>query len=164
MCVTTKLFADDVTMYSSICHDNSSSNFRLALNSVNKWSHDWQLAIFMVESNILKLGKSIETDFFISNVEPIVSVDSVKSLGITLNSTLNFTPHIHEIVVKTKRSASMIFRCFNSRYVPSLMSAFKIYVRPMVEYATPVWSPYTVQSITLVEDVQRSFTRRLPGS
>ena len=33
----------------------------------------------------------------------------------------------------------------------------------MVEYATPVWSPYTLQSITLVEDVQRSFTRRLPG-
>ena len=33
----------------------------------------------------------------------------------------------------------------------------------MVEYATPVWSPYTVQSITQVEDVQRAFTRRLPG-
>ena len=64
LCVTTKLFADDVTMYSSICHDNSSSNFQLALNSVNKWSHDWQLAISMVKSNILKLGKSIETDFF----------------------------------------------------------------------------------------------------
>ena len=33
----------------------------------------------------------------------------------------------------------------------------------MVEYATPVWSPYTVQSMTQVEDVQRAFTRRLPG-
>ena len=33
----------------------------------------------------------------------------------------------------------------------------------MVEYATPIWSPYTVQYITIVEDVQCSFTRRLPG-
>ena len=33
----------------------------------------------------------------------------------------------------------------------------------MVEYGTPVWSPYTVQSITQVESVQRAFTKRLPG-
>ena len=33
----------------------------------------------------------------------------------------------------------------------------------MVEYAAPAWSPYTVQSMTQVEDVQRAFTRRLPG-
>ena len=43
------------------------------------------------------------------------------------------------------------------------MNAFKICVRPMVEYETPVWSPYTVQSITQVENVQRAFTKRLPG-
>ena len=33
----------------------------------------------------------------------------------------------------------------------------------MVEYGDPIWSPYTIQYITMVEDVQRSLTRRLPG-
>jgi len=31
------------------------------------------------------------------------------------------------------------------------------------EYATPVWSPFTVADITKIETVQRSFTERLPG-
>ena len=66
-------------------------------------------------------------------------------------------------LTRAKRSAALIFRCFNSHHVPSLANAFKIYMRPMVEYATSVCSPYTVQSITQVEDVQRAFTRRLPG-
>jgi len=39
------------------------------------------------------------------------------------------------------------------------------YVRPLLEYATPVWSPYTITNITKIESVgqQRSFTKRLPG-
>jgi hypothetical protein len=83
-------------------------------------------------------------------------------LGITLNCSLTFSSHINDIVSRAKRSASLIFRCFNF-HVPSLVNAFKIYVRPMVEYRTPVWSPYMVKSITQVESVLRAFTKRLPG-
>jgi len=36
-------------------------------------------------------------------------------------------------------------------------------VRPLVEYATPVWSPYQIGLIDGIERVQRSFTKRLPG-
>ena len=38
-----------------------------------------------------------------------------------------------------------------------------VYVRPLVKYSTQIWSPHTVQLTTLIEDFQRSFTRRLPG-
>ena len=160
--VTVKLFADDVTMYSNICHENSCSDFQSSLNLIKQWSHDWQLIISVVKSNIIIMGSNIDADFFLDDTKPLTCVDSLKSLGVTLNS-LTFSDHINDIVTRAKRSASLIFRCFNSHHVPSLTNAFKIYVRPMVEYATPVWSPYTVQSITQVEDVQRAFTRRLPG-
>ena len=33
----------------------------------------------------------------------------------------------------------------------------------ILEYATLVWSPYTVTDIAKTESVQRSFTKRLPG-
>ena len=41
--------------------------------------------------------------------------------------------------------------------------AFITYVRPLLEYATTVWSPYTLTDISKIESVQRSFTKRLPG-
>jgi len=37
------------------------------------------------------------------------------------------------------------------------------YVRPLVEYCSPVWSPSTIGQIKRVESVQKVFTKKLPG-
>ena len=43
------------------------------------------------------------------------------------------------------------------------MRAFKVYVRPIIEYASCEWSPYRVNQVKQIESVQRKFTKRLPG-
>ena len=58
---------------------------------------------------------------------------------------------------------ALIHRCFLSRCSSNLIRAYKTYVRPLVEYAPQVWSPHTKSLLGLVEGVQRSFTKRLPG-
>ena len=40
---------------------------------------------------------------------------------------------------------------------------FKIYIRPILEYNSCVWSPRWLKDIDLIESIQRSFTRRIPG-
>ena len=47
--------------------------------------------------------------------------------------------------------------------VVNLKRAFITYVRPLLEYASPVWSPSHIYLINEIESVQRSFTERLPG-
>ena len=37
------------------------------------------------------------------------------------------------------------------------------YVRPILEYVSVVWSPLHVYLKDLIENVQRNFTKRLPG-
>ena len=54
-------------------------------------------------------------------------------------------------------------RCFHSRDPGVLTKAFVVYVRPTVEYCSPVWSPCTVLNINNIESVQRTFTKRLSG-
>ena len=41
--------------------------------------------------------------------------------------------------------------------------AFIVYVRPIVEYNSVIWSPVAKRDIELVEKVQRRFTKRLRG-
>jgi len=41
--------------------------------------------------------------------------------------------------------------------------ACKVYVRPLLEYASQAWSPYKLKDINRTESVQRHFTKRLPG-
>jgi hypothetical protein len=43
------------------------------------------------------------------------------------------------------------------------MRLFKAYVRPTLEYASPVWSPVAVGLTRDLENVQRRFTKRLCG-
>ena len=44
-----------------------------------------------------------------------------------------------------------------------LSKAFVVYVRPLLEYYSPVWSPVYTSDISLIEAVQRRFTKRVPG-
>jgi len=45
----------------------------------------------------------------------------------------------------------------------TLIRAFKVYVRLILEYASCTWSPHHILKIQQVETVQRKFTKRLPG-
>jgi len=45
------------------------------------------------------------------------------------------------MVAKALMRASQILRCFLSRDPLILIRAFNVYVRPIVEYCSPVWSP-----------------------
>ena len=54
--------------------------------------------------------------------------------------------------------AVQIWRCFLCKDVSDLILAFTVYVRPMMEYCSPLWSTCKPARI-----VQRRFTKRLPG-
>jgi hypothetical protein len=41
--------------------------------------------------------------------------------------------------------------------------AFNVYVRPLVQFNSVIWSPCLKQDIEAIERVQRCFTKRLPG-
>ena len=55
----------------------------------------------------------------------------------------------------------MILRAFTTKNVTVLSRLFKIYVRPMLEYNSYVWSPHTASSVNFIENVQRRFTKRI---
>ena len=44
-----------------------------------------------------------------------------------------------------------------------LKRAFSVYVRPIVEYVSPVWCPHLMKYITTIERVQRIFTKFVPS-
>ena len=57
----------------------------------------------------------------------------------------------------------MILKCFLSRDKVLLFRACTVYVRPILEYCSNVWSPYRLCDIRRLESVQRRFTKKLAG-
>ena len=58
---TTKIFADDVKLYTELSPQNSSFNLQKNLDLNHQWSALWQLTISYSKCNILFLGKSDST-------------------------------------------------------------------------------------------------------
>ena len=159
---TAKLFADDIKLYSSFSNI-SPSNLQSQLNIIQLWSSTWQLKISHSKCNILPIGPHLASNtFHIDNID-ISTVEHSIDLGITIDSKLSFHQHINNIVCKANQRKSLILRCFLSRSPSNLVRAFKIYVRPLLEYASTTWSPSYITQIIAIESVQRDFTRRVPG-
>ena len=81
---------------------------------------------------------------------------------VTHTRDLSLSVHITDIVSKAHQRAGLILRTFIYRDIHLFMRAFMVYVRPIVEYNSIIWSSYTVRDIDAVQSVQRRFTKRLP--
>ena len=78
-------------------------------------------------------------------------------------SHLSPSTHVSDIVSRVYKRAPAIFTVVLSRDIRLLVRAFKVYVRPLLEHDSVIWSPNTLQDIDAMECVQRRFTTRLLG-
>lgn len=87
----------------------------------------------------------------------------MRDLGILVDPKLSFTSHCQYIAKKASMRINAIFRSFQTRETSFLIDMYKIFVRPILEYATTCWSPFLAKDVRLIESVQRTFTRRIPA-
>ena len=165
--VKIKLFADDCKIYAEIVDFTDIAHLQDALNKLVEWSKIWQLDIAIDKCCMLSIGRCHQSTssphtYTISDI-PLPTVDHCRDLGIIVSDNLQPRLHINTIVAKASQRSNAILRCFLSRDVNVLIQAFKVYVRPLLEFNTTVWSPTLKKDIIAVERVQRSFTKRLPG-
>jgi hypothetical protein len=74
-----------------------------------------------------------------------------------------FDSHIETSVNKSKRMMGQIFRVFKSRDAKIMIPLFKALVLPVIEYCSVLTSPYKLEEINQLEQVQRYFTTRING-
>ena len=135
----------------------------LYLFLLSRWATDWQLNISINKCAVLHLGrKNLFYDYAIDG-SLLPSVREMRDLGVKVDSRLCFSAHYADIAAKAHQRAGLIVRCFKSRDPFLLFRAFTVYVRPILEYCSPVWSPVYKKDIIKLETVQRRFTKKLRG-
>ena len=67
--------------------------------------------------------------------------------------------HINRIVQQASFISYRIIKSFRSKNIWVLLKLYKTYVRPKLEYNTPVWSPYLLKDVNAIENVQKRFTK-----
>lgn len=94
-----------------------------------------------------------------SQGEPLHRVTEYKYLGILITSDLSWTPHIKKVVGKANQRLGYIRRVLKLASPATKLTAYKVLVRPILEYACEVWDPYLKDSVSKLEQVQRRALR-----
>ena len=80
-------------------------------------------------------------------------------LGVTINQNLTWYNHIINICNKAYATRAFLQRNLRQCSPTIKALAYKTYVRPIVEYASVVWSPHVKGDISMLEMVQRRAAR-----
>ena len=85
-----------------------------------------------------------------------------KDLGVYVDSELSFEYHITNIAKKGNQTAGLLW--WTLQYVDENMfkTLYKTMICSHLEYAAPVWSPYTWKLAEDQENVQRRATKGVP--
>ena len=96
--------------------------------------------------------------YYLSKTE-LRFVDSYKDLGVNMPRDLSWSNHVDVIVNKASRVLGLLKRTVGSKNKEIFSMLYKSLVRPILEYACPVWSPHLVKDILAIEKVQRRASR-----
>jgi ribonucleases P/MRP protein subunit RPP40 len=157
------LFADDLKLCKEISSPLDIQLLQADLDRVHKWSQTWQLKLNTSKSSCIQIGPNpIPTAYTLNNT-PLDTVQTQRDLGITVASSNKSSAHCRAIANKALSALQIITRCFHNRSLSFQIQLYKIYVRPIIEFASPTWSPHLQSDIRTIEKVQRIFTRYIPS-
>ena len=109
----------------------------------------------------LHYGNQSTSSYFTGDGKIIQTKTTLKDLGVTLSDDATFKQHILNTVEKARILIGWIMRTFNSREQDVMLTLWKSLVIPHIDYCSQLWSPNEVNLIQQIEDLQKSFTRRI---
>ena len=165
------MFADDVKIYRNVSCAADADLLQDDLHRLCRWSHVWKLSLnpAKCKSFRITLKKShIETTYFVGNTA-LEHVDTIRDLGVILDSKLTFRPHIESTIKKANRALGLLIRSFQTPKLRGYINlatvrvSYYAHVRSVLEYCSVVWAGAAKTHLDRIERVQFRFMRWLNG-
>lgn len=156
------LYADDLKLYRSISSIEDCYKIQQDLNNLSDWCNLNSLCLNLSKCHVMsfyRLKSLISFDYGVGE-RVLDHVGTVKDLGVTLDSALTFNDHINITCNRGLKLLGFLNRSLSDFHnVNCFKSLYCSFIRSVLEYACPVWSPYYGIHIQRLERVQKKFLR-----
>lgn len=163
--VNIKFFADDLKAYVEFDPErdpNYRSKLQDFINYFDYWCTLNGLSIAASKCNVLHMGiRNPKLNYYLDNDNPIPQTFQVRDLGIYVTSDLKWASHIKIKSRAANAKFFSIFKAFKSNDPKFLTSLYVSYVRPILEFASPVFNTDCIGNINALEAVQKRITRAI---
>ena len=157
------LYADDAKIFKVCSSPEDCYDVVEDISAIADWMEAWQMKLNIEKTEVLSIGRPNARYPFDIQGTPLRRPEFCKDLGIYVTCDLKPSYHCATIARRThfrRRQFQLAFVCKDRNFQVFL---FSTYIRPMVEYNSSIWSPYLLRDIDKIEDIQRKFTKYLPG-
>nr|CAD2185127.1 unnamed protein product [Meloidogyne enterolobii] len=157
--VKIKIYADDVKLYTYHQNDNRRDILKESLILLSKWAKINGLEIAENKCSVLYVGKNNSQEKYHISENLIPKLQTVRDLGILIDSKLSFSDHINIIIKRAYLSIYRLFKVIRTRKLEQYINIYKTYIRPQLEYASEVWNPMIKANCERLEKIQKYFTK-----
>ena len=159
-----RLFADDTLIYRVIDSDQDYHTLQSDLNKLSEWAQTWGMEFNVDKCYVMHLmsryrKRSVVCIPYNMLGKDLSRVSSNPYLGVLFHEDMTWSPHIQATVAKAKGTLAFLSR--NLYGWPEVVKrrAYITYVRPIAEYASSIWDPFTQTDTALLESIQRQAAR-----
>lgn len=164
--INVKFFADDSKAYVEFDPERDPdyrSKLQDFINYFDFWCTCNGLNIAAAKCSVLHIGlKNPKLDYYLDNDTPIPKIShEVRDLGIYVTPDLKWATHIKLKCRTANAKFFSIFKAFKSNDPKFLTRLYVCYVRPILEFASPVFNSNCIGNIDAMESVQKRVTRAI---
>jgi hypothetical protein len=155
-----KIFADDTKIYNNAHFSNL---IQSDLDTLSRWSNKWLLPFNVDKCKVLHYGKNNLNHEYLMSGNIVSAGPSMKDLGVIFQDNIHFDQHISKVTSLASSRLGIIKNTFQVIDREGFLILYKSYVRPLLEFAMPVWCPYLRKHDKEIEQIQRRATRMVKG-
>ena len=156
-----RLFADDTAIYLAVSSLEDAHILQRDLDRLHQWELQWYMEFNPSKCVVIHVTRSRTPvpGQYLLHGQALESVAGSKYLGVEISNNLSFNNHIQNITTSASPYLGFLKRNIRSQNPALREIAYKTLVRPLVEYSSSVWSPYTKSNVDKLEIIQRRAAR-----
>ena len=162
---TTRLFADDCLIYTSVTEEKDMDTLQEDLKALETWQDTWKMSFNPSKCSIMVISNKktpLSRDYAFCG-QTLRHSSSQPYLGVQLDSKLSWGEHVGNTAAKANRTLGFLRR--NLWFCPKEVktTAYSTLVRPLLEYASCTWDPHKTGQVNKLEGIQRKAARFCVG-
>ena len=164
-----KAFADDFKLSACVpsqAHlDSTGSALQRDLNRLFQACGTHNLVLNNTKTVVMRFGDKVDAPrpLYSLGGSELVVVKSYKDLGVVVDDKLRFHGHVRKIVNSAGGLISELLRSTVCRDPKFMVQLFASHIRPIIDYCSCLWNVGWRGDKTLLESLQRRWTRQIHG-
>ena len=158
-----KKFADDTKLGQRVRTVEEARLLQKALDELCEWAETWGMRFNVKKCKVMHFGAKNPLHKYTMLGQELEVTQEEVDIGVKISNNLKVSEQCRKAAKTAQGVLSQICRTFHYRDRSTYVSMYKMYVRPHLEFAATVWSPWQEGDRDCLEKVQKRAISQVSG-